>query len=176
MDGTLVEACVWFAGLAEPGVAPPRDPAPHRHAGPGAVPTLSAAGDEDPAPPVGPLGGFLLEPDDALVRAGLVGALALRTQGSLLHPDLPWVSYDRHPGPGFGRAFRVVEELPTATRALRAALRERDLGDVVVKCRGVDVDPLRMRRQLRLPGPGALGLLVVTRTTAGTVCLLAEPA
>ncbi|MEZ5117298.1 MAG: hypothetical protein R2737_13610 [Candidatus Nanopelagicales bacterium] len=176
VDGDLVEAAVWFPGLAEPGVR--RRAVVLRT---GRSPAQLTAGDagpdagDDAAPDVGPVGEWLLEPDDAVIRSGLVAPLAQRVDGRLLHPDVAWVTTDTRPDDALGRAWRVLAELPGAVAPLRAALRGRGFGDVVVKTRAVMVRPERLRRDLRLRGDGPTATLVVTRTAHGGVTLLVSP-
>ena len=55
---------------------------------------------------------------------------------------------------------------------MRAALRAKGFGDVVVKKRGVAVVPEQLRRRLALGGGGPTATLVLTRTSAGPLALL----
>ena len=50
------------------------------------------------------------------------------------------------------RWFEIIEERPFRTKSLRAALRERDLGTLTVKKRGVDIVPERLIAQLKATG------------------------
>lgn len=164
--GDLVEACLWGRGIALPDRTPRRAtalPGPHELAGDG------APGD------VGELGAWLHEPDDAVIRAGLVGALAERIDGQLIDPRIAWVTTDadvRHP---LARSFRVVEELPFREKQLKAALVARDAGTLTIKKRGVDVVPEQLVRRLRLKG-SVRTTVVMTRMDDKAVALLVEPA
>jgi hypothetical protein len=71
------------------------------------------------------LGDVVYEPDAAVIRAGLVGAVAAIVGGALLDPRIAYVTGELVPTP-FARAYRVVEEVPFREKALRAALRERE--------------------------------------------------
>ncbi len=118
-----------------------------------------------PVAPVGPVAGWLVEPDPAVIRAGLVSVLAAGLDGHLLDPHIAWISAGSRPDPGpWGQAFEVVEEVPFARKALRAHLRARGYGDVVVKKRGINVVPEQLRADLRLDGSGPTATLVLTRT------------
>jgi hypothetical protein len=55
---------------------------------------------------------------------------------------------------------------------MRAWLRERGFGDVVIKKRGVNVTPEELRAALRLDGAGPTATLVLTRTDDGPLALL----
>ncbi|MET1132423.1 MAG: SAM-dependent methyltransferase, partial [Aeromicrobium sp.] len=122
--GDLVEACLWGAGFAQ-------DQARRATVLPSGD-TLVGRG--TPAR-VGALLSHLVEPDDAVIRAGLVAELAEDLDGHLLDPRIAWITTDSPDAAPFGRAFRVVEELPFREKQLRAALRERDIGTLTIKKR-----------------------------------------
>jgi hypothetical protein len=68
----------------------------------------------------------------------------------------------------------VVEELPYREKQLRAALRERGIGALTIKKRGVDVAPEQLRRRLALRGDEA-ATIVLTRVDGEGTALLVEP-
>jgi len=126
------------------------------------------------AAPTGGLGAYLVEPDDAVVRAGLVTAVAARCDGWLPDPHLAYVAADA-PGPtALSRSYRVVEELPYREKQLRAALRFRRIGTLTIKKRGVDVVPAQLRKRLDLSGD-VTATLVLTRVAGAGTALLVEP-
>jgi hypothetical protein len=127
-------------------------------------------------PPVGPVGAVLYEPDDAVLRAGLVAATALRVGGRLVDPTIAYVTADEVPaGPDpFLTGYAVEAVLPFQLKRLRAALRERGVGRVVVKKRGSAVDPDELRRRLRLDGDAELTVLL-TRVAGAPTAILAHP-
>ena len=92
------------------------------------------------------LGAYLYEPDGAVIRAGLVTAVAAGVGGGLLDEHIAYVTSDASFRTPFARGYRVLEELPYREKALRAALRERGIGSLTIKKRGVDVVPDALRR------------------------------
>ena len=141
MAGSVREACLWSAGLAAPGVT--------RRA------TMLDAGEEitDAEPDdcaVAPAGRWIVDPDGAVVRAGLVRHYAARHGLWQLDPEIAYLSGDRLPD-GV-RGFEVLEELGYSERRLRQALSARDVGAAEILVRGVDVDPDALRPRLRLRG------------------------
>jgi hypothetical protein len=73
----------------------------------------------------------------------------------------------------FASAFRVLETLPFAERDLRRALREREIGTLEIKKRGVDVDPAALRKRLSLSGRES-ATLVLTRIAGRHTALLVD--
>lgn len=132
--------------------------------------------DED-EPGIGDLGKYLLEPDGAIVRAGLVAALCAPLQARRLHPKIAYLTTDVEPnGPAAAgvTAYEVVDVLPAKIPSLRKELISRGIGSVVIKKRGVDIVPDQVRRQLKLP-KGDKATLVFTRLGEKHVVLLTQP-
>ena len=65
------------------------------------------------------------------------------------------------------------EQLPNDTKALAKALRERGIGRLEIKKRGVDLDPATLRTKLRLRGDTS-ATLIVTRVGTRRLTLLAD--
>jgi hypothetical protein len=131
--------------------------------------------EDDPgAGPARPVGRYLLEPDGAVVRAGLVTAVAARVDGWLLDEHIAYVSCDTVPRTQYARAFEVLEELPFHEKQLKAALRTRGVGRLTIKKRGVDVVPEQLRKRLALRGD-AEATVVLTRASGRGTALLVQP-
>jgi hypothetical protein len=116
----------------------------------------------------------LYEPDGAVIRAGLVTAVAAGVHGRLLDHKIAYVTSDESFRTPFARSYRVVDELPYREKQLRAALRARGIGTLTIKKRGVDISPEQLRRRLDLHGEGSATLVLTRRSGAG-VALLVEP-
>ena len=116
---------------------------------------------------VGEVGRYLYEPDGAVIRAGLVTAVAAGVNGRLLDHKIAYVTSDESFHTPFARSYRVVEELPYREKQLRAALRARGIGILTIKKRGVDVSPEQLRRRLDLHGEGSATLVLTRRAGRG---------
>ena len=123
----------------------------------------------------GQVGAWLYEPDRAVIRAGLTGALTSVVDGLELDSGVGYVTSDRCVDVGYARRFAVTESMPLNIKALRAWLRDRDVGRVTIKKRGVTLDADTLRRQLRLSGSVEM-TLVLTRIAGHQVCLVVRPA
>jgi hypothetical protein len=153
--GSVREACLWSAGLTEPRVrrrATILDRDEH-------------ITDVDPADcPVQPVGRWIVDPDGAVVRAGLVRHYAARYGLWQLDPQIAYLSGDALPA-GV-RGFEVLDQLAFDERRLRQALRALDCGALEILVRGLDVDPDALRRRLALRGSRPLAV-VATRIGSG---------
>jgi SAM-dependent methyltransferase len=163
--GEVKEAALWSDALASA----------RRRAtviGDGGLATLTE--DDDPGGEVRALGTFLYEPDGAVIRAGLVTAVAAGVAGGLLDTKIAYVTSDESFRTPFARGYRVLEELPYREKQLKAALRERGIGSLTIKKRGVSVVPDQLRKRLALAGDRD-ATLVLTRMQDKGVALLVEP-
>ena len=124
---------------------------------------------------LGQIGSWLYEPDRAVIRAGLTGALTSTVDGFELDSGVGYVTSERCVDVGYARRFRVTESMPLNVKALRAWLRDRDVGRVTIKKRGVALNADDLRRQLRLSGSVEM-TLVLTRVKNQQVCLVVRPA
>lgn len=118
---------------------------------------------------------YLYEPDGAVIRAGLVTAVAPLVDGGMLHPKIAYLTSDRLTSTPFATAYRVLEAFPYDLRLLKSTMRERQVGTLTIKRRGLDIDPVKVRKQLIARGPNT-AVLVCTRTEHRALALLVEPA
>ncbi|MBO0845452.1 MAG: SAM-dependent methyltransferase, partial [Nocardioides sp.] len=136
---------------------------------------LATLTEEDDGPAeVGGVGAYLYEPDGAVIRAGLVTAVAVGVRGHLLDCKIAYVSGDAAYRTPFARTYRVREQLPYREKQLRAALRARGVGPLTIKKRGVDIAPEQLRKRLALRGDTP-ATIVLTRVSGQGTALLVEP-
>jgi SAM-dependent methyltransferase len=163
--GEVKEAALWSGRLATTA----------RRAtviGRGGLATLTD--EDDPGAGVGPVEEFLYEPDGAVIRAGLVTAVAAGVDGHLVDRRIAYVTASGSFRTPFARGYRVLEELPYREKQLKAALRERQVGTLTIKKRGVDISPDQLRTRLALRGDRT-ATIVLTRVAGEGVTLLVEP-
>lgn len=123
--------------------------------------------------PVRDLGSYLYEPDGAVIRAGLVTALAAGVDGGLLDAHIAYVTSDASFRTPFAQGYRVLETLPYREKQLRQALRQRGVGTLTIKKRGVQVSPEALRSRLALRGDDAATLVLTRVAGVGTAILVA---
>jgi len=169
VDGDVVELGLWFGPLAPDG--PGRSALVLR---PDGAHVLRSGVEGPPAPPVGPVGAYLYEPDGAVIRAGLVADVAVAVQGRLVDRTIAYVTSDvLRPTPA-ATAYRVLDTLPFGLKRLRTYLRERDVGRLTIKKRGTAVVPEQLRAQLSLRG-AAESTIILTRVDGRQQVLVVEP-
>ena len=136
---------------------------------------LEVTADADPGPaPVGAVRGWLHEPDPALIRSGLMSLVAADLGATLVDPTIAYLSSDARADTPWVSSYRVTDVLPFNLRKLKAQLRDRGIGRVVVKKRGSPIEPETLARQLRGPGTGS-AVVVVTRVAGAPTVLVCEP-
>ncbi|MEV8337160.1 class I SAM-dependent methyltransferase [Leucobacter sp. NPDC077196] len=168
VDGHVVETALWFGAVARPGVS--RAALVHRGDETHEMTAAADASDVD----VRPMGEYLYEPDGAVIRARLIGALAETLGAGMMSPGIAYLTADASISTPFAQVFRVLERLPVKEKDLRKALAARGIGSLEIKKRGADVDPAALRARLRLRGREH-ATLVLTRDADGRHCaLLAE--
>ena len=139
----------------------------------GTVHEVSAAEDPGPAP-VAAVRGWLHEPDPALIRSGLMSLVAADVDATLVDPTIAYLTSDAPADSPWLRSYRVTDVLPFNLKKLKALLRARGIGRVVVKKRGSPIEPEALVRQLRGPGSGS-AVVVVTRVAGQPTALVCEP-
>ncbi len=162
--GEVVEASLWNRLEAGPAaVVFPRA---------GGEPEVLRAGTVPRELPVADIGRYILEPDNAVIRAGLVTEVV--PEGAwLLDPHIAYLSCDGLPQSTLVDVFEVQDVLPHDIKVLRAHVRQHGIGTLEIKCRGVDVDPATLRRALR-PRGGHSATLILSRTPKGAVAVVAH--
>ncbi|WP_231998222.1 class I SAM-dependent methyltransferase [Mycobacterium sp. 1245499.0] len=165
--GSVREACLWSAGLARPGVG--------RRAN--MLDRGEQLTDTDPDDcGVRPAGRWIVDPDGAVVRAGLVRHYGARHGLWQLDPDIAYLSGDALPAAD--RGFEVLEQLVFDERRLRQALSARDCGALEVLVRGVRVDPDALRKRMRLRGSRPLSVVIArigARTASRAMAFVCRP-
>ncbi|EOM76292.1 class I SAM-dependent methyltransferase [Rhodococcus rhodnii] len=174
LDGGVREACLWSAGFAEPGVT--RRASVLRTVSGGGVDASGVHTEEitDAEPddvPDGEPGEWIVDPDGAIVRAGLVRHWAARHGLWQLDPRIAYLTGDAVPA-GV-RGFRILDRVKFSDKELRRALARHDAGAVEILVRGVDVDPDALRVRMKTNGATPRSV-VVTRLGRNAVAFVCE--
>lgn len=150
LRGELKDAVLWFGPLKTA----------HRRAtvfsGGGAVEPYTLAAETKISAlgtlPLSKPQAYIYEPDPAILRAGLVATLGVQLTAAQLDPDIAYLTASTLNPTPFARAWAVADWFPFQLKNLRAYLRERNIGQVVVKKRGSPIEPEALIRDLKLKG------------------------
>jgi SAM-dependent methyltransferase len=127
--------------------------------------------------PVAPPGAFLLDPNPAVTRAGVVEDLARLTGAWKIDEQIAFLSADTPVHTPFARTLRVIDSAPWDQRRLPAKLRALDIGAADIRRRGLAGDVAGLHRQLKLSG-SRRATVVMTRVRDrpwGLVCVDTGP-
>jgi hypothetical protein len=177
VGGDVTEVTLWFNAVARPGV---RRAALVIGSQGAAEITSGEDFDGGPAAAVGPVEGFLYEPDGAVIRAGLVADIAEQLGGHLVDEHIAYICAPGLHDTPFARAYKVLEVMPYNVKALKAWVKSNGITVLDIKKRGTAVTPEELRKQL-LPAKPVKGkdaktaTLVLTRIGEERVAVVVEP-
>ncbi|RDI69205.1 THUMP-like domain-containing protein [Nocardia pseudobrasiliensis] len=167
LDGSVREACLWSPGLAAPGVtrratvlSTTRAPWTLTDAAPDDIPTRAP-------------GDWIIDPDGAVVRAGLVRHYAAEHGLWQLDPRIAYLTGNQVPPAT--RGFRILTHLPYKEKPLRTELHHRNCGPLEILTRGVDINPDHLRTRLKPRGTIPHTLVITRIGTSPTVFVCETP-
>jgi hypothetical protein len=111
-------------------------------------------------PPAPRLGRYVFEPHAAVLAANLTGILANAHGLNCVSPGIAYLTGDQHVVDPVLACFEVAEVLPLDPKHLRDAIRERGIGNLEVKKRGVKIDPEEVRKQVHPRGSHSATLII----------------
>ncbi len=175
--GEVLECAVWWGPLA---TTPGRTAAVCTETRTSVVTEAEAeaAAGEPALTSVHEMSEWLYEPDRAVVRAGLTGALVSAVAGAELAPGVGYVTSGAAYDLAWARRYRIVEAMPFSAKRLARWLRDHGHDRVTIKKRGVTIDAELLRRQLKMTGRGKGGseaTLVITRAGSAQVAFVVTP-
>ncbi|MEY9877699.1 putative O-methyltransferase YrrM [Streptacidiphilus sp. MAP12-33] len=162
--GDVKEAALWF------GTSPTQ---PHRATLLPAADSLTGGRLPDPA--VGPVRRYLYEPDGAVIRAHLVAEVAGELDATLIDPTIAYLTTDRLAPTPYATAYEITDTLPFNLKKLKALVRERGIGTLVIKKRGSAIEPEELRKKIKPEGVNS-AVVVLTRAAGAPVMLVGQPA
>ena len=136
--------------------------------------TVEASAGAVPPVPVSAPGEYLLDPNPAVTRAGLVAELARELGAWQMDPMIAFLSLDRPMSTPFARTLRILESMPWHERAVAAKLRELGIGAADIRRRGLAGDVRQIHRRLALQGDKS-AVIVLTRRNDRPWGLICEP-
>jgi SAM-dependent methyltransferase len=121
---------------------------------------------------VGEPGEYLLDPNPAVTRAGLVQELGRDVGARQLDELTAFLSLDRCVATPFARTLRVLESMPWHERQVARRLRELGIGAADIRRRGLAGDVEQIRRRLGLQGDRQATIVITRRSGRpwGLIC------
>jgi hypothetical protein len=133
----------------------------------------------EPGPdvPVAAPGAYLLDPNPAVTRAGLVEDLARRLGAWKIDSRIAFLSSAEDVRTPFARTLRVIESAPWNEKDFARRLRALGIGSADLRRRGLAGDVDQIHRRLKLSGPNR-ATVVLTRVDNkpwGLICTDPDP-
>ena len=125
-------------------------------------------------PPITTPKGWFIEPDAALIRAGLVQDVANAYNAAMLDDTIAYLTADALPESPWVRGWQVLDWMPFNLKKLKKALQAQNVGTITVKKRGSPVTPEELTRKLKLKGDEARTLVLTRQAGAPIVIICAE--
>jgi hypothetical protein len=174
VNGDLVELGLWFGGAARPGVKRAAllletniDGSTARHELTSDSTTMTYA-------PLGELGDYVFEPDNAVVRSHLIHVLAEQTGTHSFSTEIAYLTGSQPLQNPWLKGYRVLENLAFDRKKLKARIRELEIGVLEIKKRGADIVPEQLRKELAPKGKNS-ATLIVTRVGEAHRVLICQP-
>lgn len=118
-------------------------------------------GRDDHLPPIArQMGRYIYEPAAAILAAKLTTELCREHHLAAISSGVAYLTNDTPIDDLALAAFEVLDILPFDRKQLRAYCRERSIGRLEIKKRGVEVDPERLRKEIVAKGDNAATLLI----------------
>jgi len=169
VEGDLVELGLWFGKLARENIARSAllISATGQH-------EITSAETDSPNAELAEIGEYVYEPDNALIRSGLIADFAKPLGLTLISPEIAYLSSSQKIFSPWLKGYKVIDNLVFDRKKLKAYVRENNIGILEIKKRGSDVSPEELRKQLAPKGEGA-ATLIVTRVGDAHRVLVAQP-
>jgi hypothetical protein len=169
VDGDLVEMGLWFGKVARDNVARSAllldDKGKYE---------ITSSNSSSSSAPLGKLGRYVYEPDNSLIRSGLIAEFSEPEGLTLIAPEIAYLSSDNRIESPWLKGYEVIDDLVFDRKKLKAYVRENNIGILEIKKRGSDISPEELRKQLSPKGEGA-ATLIVTRVGDAHRVLVAQP-
>jgi THUMP domain-like len=131
-----------------------------RGSGPVAVERTICGGPDYPVCVSNKLGDFIFDIDPAIRAARLQGALAEEFNLSAIAPGPSYFTGDSAITDAAVSCFKIEDVLPLRVREIAQHLRQRGIGRLEIKKRGLEIDPEKLRRELKPRGDNSATLLI----------------
>jgi len=169
VDGDLVELGLWFGSVKREGIA--RSALLLKENTSYEITSMKPSSENAP---LAKLGRYVYEPDNSLIRSGLIAEFAKEFSLTTISPEIAYLSSDELISSPWVSGYEVIDNLSFDRKKLKAYLRDKNIGILEIKKRGSDISPEQLRKELSPKGDGA-ATLVVTRVGDTHRVLVSQP-
>lgn len=126
-------------------------------------------------PPVSRPKSFILEPDPAVIRAGLVELAAELAGAAVMDHQIAYLTSDRFDPSPFWTGYTVIDAFPFSLRQIQETVRQLGARLDAVKRRGVPIQPEDILPRVKSSGERPI-VAIITRVDGEMTAILAERA
>lgn len=110
-----------------------------------------------------PLGLYLYEVEKVVLRANLIDVIAKNLHLSLLCPRLSYLTADTLVSSPWVHAYKIIEHFPFSLKKLKAYIRDKNLQNIALKCRGFCDTEVIWKKRLNIKTKTTNSTLFLTR-------------
>ena len=169
VDGDLVELGLWFGKVRRDGIARSALLLTENF-----KEEISSPAPNSESAPLAEIGNYLYEPDNSLIRSGLIADFAKPFEMTLIAPEIAYLSSNALVDSPWVKGYEIIDNLVFDRKKLKAYIRQNNIGILEIKKRGSDISPEQLRKELSPQGEGA-ATLIVTRVGDAHRVLVAKP-
>jgi len=116
---------------------------------------------------------YLLEPDVAIIRAGMVQDLGALFNANLIDEHLALLTFPEEIYSDYFKTYEVIDEINFNRKLLQKYLREKSIGKLVIKTRGFNQSVEQFRKKIKLTGEKS-ALMFILRIGKGHRIIFAK--
>ena len=118
----------------------------------------------------GDLSNYIIEPDPAVIKAGMIGTLAHKLGGKILRDVRTLITLNNPIKTGFGKTYKLV--WVDKLKNLNSYLKKNNVGNLVLKTRGFPIKVEEYRKKLKLKGKRKAIILIIQQNGKFVFCKL----
>ncbi|MCF7919418.1 MAG: class I SAM-dependent methyltransferase [Candidatus Cloacimonetes bacterium] len=117
---------------------------------------------------------FLFEPDNAIIRAGLVQKIGTDLGYQILDPHIALLTGKIPVSSKFGKTYRILEHFPWNLKHLKKYFKQHAVGELIIKTRGFPLTAEKILSEFKLQGTNRMIIVIVRIGSQHQVAVL-EP-
>jgi len=107
---------------------------------------------------------YIIEPDAAIIRSGLVAEYAESIQATFLDPYIAYLTTDHIPSAPGGTAYQIHESIPYSVQKIKSYLKKHSITALAIKKRGFAETPKALQKKIGIKKGSNTFFLFIYRT------------